>query len=121
MIFLSVSPKQIPRINFLLHIVQTSIVAVGNNRLALRFECFQIIHDLTAEEGASIWQRGFINNHFRSFRLDAFHHALDTRLAEIVAVRLHGQPIDANHAFLFFIRAEITSVIVIVTKRFLPA
>jgi len=33
-----IPPKQVARINFCLHIVQTSIVAVGYDGLGLRFE-----------------------------------------------------------------------------------
>ena len=39
-----VSPKNISRIHFLLYVLQTRIISVGNNCLRLLFELCQIIH-----------------------------------------------------------------------------
>ena len=50
-----ISPEDIPRIDFLLHIIQTSIIPVGNNRLALALESIQVIHHLAAEERAAVF------------------------------------------------------------------
>lgn len=45
--------------------------------------------------------------------LDAFHYALDAGLAEVVAVRLHGQTIDTDYHRLFLL-AVVGVVIVII-------
>lgn len=50
-----VSPKQIPRINLPLHIVQAAIITIRNNRLALFLEFFKIIYDHAAKEGGAIF------------------------------------------------------------------
>ena len=53
------------------------------------------------------------------FRLDTLHYPLDAALAEIVAVRLHGQAIYPDNTFLLRFRAEIPAVVIIVVSRFL--
>ena len=82
----SVPPENIPCINFLLHIIQTSVIPVRDNRLALCLERRQVIHHAAAEERAAILQRRLVDDHLRSFGLDALHHALNARLAKIIGV-----------------------------------
>ena len=50
-----VPPENIPRINLFLHIIQTSIIPVGNDGMALALESIQVIHHLAAEERAAIF------------------------------------------------------------------
>ena len=83
---ISISPENITCVNVILYIVQTTIIAIGNNCLALLLEGFQIIHHFAAEECAAILQCGLINDYFRALCLYTFHYALDGRLAEIIAV-----------------------------------
>lgn len=68
---------QIPRINLFLYIIQTSVIAVGDNRLALRLENIQVIHHLAAEKRTAILQRRLVDYHFRTFGFHPFHYTLD--------------------------------------------
>lgn len=79
--YLLISPKQIPRIHLLRHIIQTPIIPIRNDRLAPLFELFQIIHHLTAEERASILQCRLVDDDDGAFGFDTFHDALDGGLA----------------------------------------
>ena len=54
--------KNISRIDFVSHIIQTCIIAVGNNGLTAILELFKIIDDFTAEEGAAILQHQLIED-----------------------------------------------------------
>ena len=51
----SISSEYIPRINLFLHIIQTSIIPIGNDGMALALESIQVIHHLAAEERAAIF------------------------------------------------------------------
>ena len=92
----SVSAENVAGIDFFLHIVQASIVAIGNDGLRLGLERFQIVDNLAAEEGSTIFEGWFVDNHFGSLSLDALHHALDRALAEVVAIGLHGEAVNSN-------------------------
>ena len=96
-----VSAKQIARIYFLLNIVQTAIVAVGNNGLTALLEFRQIIHDFTAKEGRTILQRRLIDDDRCALCLDTLHDALNGGLTEVVRVGFHGQAVYANHNIVF--------------------
>lgn len=50
-----VSSENIASIYFILHIIQTSIVAVGNDGLALWFEGKKVVDYFAAEEGGAIF------------------------------------------------------------------
>lgn len=76
LIFL-ISSKYVSRINFFLYIIQTSIILVGDNRLALRFESVQVIYYLAAEERAAVFKCRFVDYHLSALRLDTLHDALD--------------------------------------------
>lgn len=45
-----ISPKNIPRIYLICHIIQTRIIPVRNNRLRYRLELIEIIHNLASKE-----------------------------------------------------------------------
>ena len=49
-LFFSVSSENIPGIDFLFYIVQTAVVAVGNDGVGLLFEVLQIVYDYRSEE-----------------------------------------------------------------------
>ena len=78
--------KNIPRIDFVSHIIQTCIIAVGNNGLRDTFKLLQVIHNKRAEESTAIFQCRFINHQFGTFSLDTFHYPLNGTLAEIIRV-----------------------------------
>lgn len=49
-----IPPKDIPSINLLGNVVQTCVIAISNNSIALRLERSKIVHYLAAEECGSI-------------------------------------------------------------------
>ena len=92
----SVSAEKVPGIDFFFDIIQNRIIAVGNDTVAHGFEFLQIIDHAAAEEGASVFQGRLIDHDRGAFGLDSLHNALDRRLTEIVAVALHGEPVDTD-------------------------
>ena len=54
-IFILVSPKNVPCINLSLNIIQTSIVAVGDDSMALCLKCNKIVHHTATEKSTSIF------------------------------------------------------------------
>ena len=111
---MSISSEYIPRINLPFHIIQTSIIPVGNDGMALALESIQVIHHLAAEERAAIFECRFIDDDFRAFGLDALHHTLNARLAEVVRVRFHRQAIHADDTLPLLGRIEVSTVVVVV-------
>ena len=91
-----ISPEQIPCIDLLFHVFEGRIEAVGEDHVGTAFELLQIVYDDGAEEGLPVFEGWFIDDDCRALGLHAFHHALDGRLAEIIAVVLHRQAIDTN-------------------------
>ena len=65
-------------------VIEHAIVAVGDDGMALTFEFVKVIYHSASEEGFAVFKRGFVVYHFGSFGLDAFHHALNCALAEVV-------------------------------------
>lgn len=72
---LSIPSEQVPGIYLLLHIIQHTVVTIGNDGIAHLFELFQIIDHQAAEEGSAIFQFGLINQHSSSLDLYALHNA----------------------------------------------
>ena len=81
-----VSSENIPRIDLVLYIIQTSIIAVGDDGVALCLEGFEVVLYPTAEECAALFQGRLIDDDLCTLCLDALHDTLDGRLAEVVAV-----------------------------------
>ena len=81
-----ISSKYIPRIHLILNIVQAGVISVSYYRLTLRLECSKVVHHPAAEEGAAVFQCGFVYYYFSPFCLDTLHYALYRALAEIVTV-----------------------------------
>ena len=82
--------------------------------MALALESIQIIHHFAAEERAAIFECRFIDDDLRTFGLDAFHHTLNARLAEVVRVRFHRQAIHADDTLPLLGRIEVSTVVVVV-------
>ena len=61
-ISLSLCGAQIACIDLVLHVIQTAIIAVGNNGLTAILELLKIIDDFTTEEGATILQHQLIED-----------------------------------------------------------
>ena len=111
-----ISPKNIPCVYFLLHVIKARAVAVGNDGLGLGLEGFDIVHYSAAEECAAILQGGFVDDDLGSFGLDAFHYTLDGALAEIIAVALHGEAVDTDDAFFLFVGVEVALAVVVIVS-----
>lgn len=85
-IYASIPPEDIPCVHFLFHVIQTRIVAVGDDGVALGLEGGEIVDYAAAEERGAVGQGRLVDYHLRAFGLYALHHALDARLAEVVGV-----------------------------------
>ena len=114
---ISISPENVPRVYFLLHVIQTGVVTVRNDGFALPLEFLQVIDYPAAEEGAAVCKGRFVDDHFGALRLDPLHNSLDAALAEVVAVRFHGQAVNAYSATFFLRRVVISAVVVVVVAR----
>lgn len=79
-----ISSKNISCIDLILHIIKTRVVAVGDDGVALGLELFEVIDHFGTEECRTVLKRGLVDYDLRTFGLDAFHHALDRALAEVV-------------------------------------
>lgn len=79
-----VAAKQIPCVNLLLHVIQTTIVSVGNNGVGYPFEFLQIPDNPTAKEGRACRKRRLKDHNCGSFCLDPFHDSLYRGVPEIV-------------------------------------
>ena len=98
---LLVSLEDISCIYLIFYIIQTSIIAVGYDSLALCLECCHIIYYSAAKEGCTIFQCRLVDNHLCTLCLDSLHDALDSRLAEVITVTLHRQAINSYHTVVF--------------------
>lgn len=81
-----VSPKDIPCIHFVLHIVKAAIVAVGDDGMSLLLEGIKVVDDFAAEEGLAIFEGWLVDDDLSTLRLDALHDTLNAALAEVVRV-----------------------------------
>ena len=113
----SVPPENVPRVYFLLHVIQTGVVTVRDDGFALPLELIQVVHHPAAEERAAVIQGRLGYNHFGALGLDTFHYTLDAALAEVVAVRLHRQPVHTDDTPLLFARVVIPAVVVVIISR----
>ena len=95
-----VPAENITRIYFIFHIIQTRIVAVGDDSLRLRLEILQSVHHLRSEERTAILQRRFVDDNRSPLRLDALHHTLNGTLAEVVARRKADSDSDRHETHL---------------------
>ena len=91
-----VTAEDIAGVNLVLHVVEGGGVAVGDYGGGLVLEGGKVVYYLAAEEGGAVGERRFVDDYVCALGLDALHDALDCRLAEIVAVRLHRQAINTD-------------------------
>ena len=54
--------EQVAGVDFVLYIIQTAVVAVGDDGLAALFENVQIVHHFAAEKGSAILQSRLIDD-----------------------------------------------------------
>ena len=97
-LFLLISSKYIPGIYLILDIIQTGIIAVGDDGMALSLKCLQVIDYFAAKEGAAIFECRLIDNDLSALCLDTLHDTLDGRLAEVIGIGFHRQAIDTDDA-----------------------
>ena len=76
-VIILISSKNISSIYLILYIIQTSIISVGNDGMALLLKGFEIVYHPTAEECCALFQRWLIDYHLGTLSLDALHDALD--------------------------------------------
>src|SRR5690554_5525353 len=79
----SVTTKQIPRVYFFSHILELNRAAVGYHHITQLLESFQIVDHPRTKEGF-IFQHRLEHHHLDALSLDALHHALNGRSAEVV-------------------------------------
>ena len=77
MYYILISSKNISCIDLILHIIQTNIVAVGDDGMALCLEYFEVVLYSTAEEGAAFFQSWLIDNYLSTLCLNTLHDTLD--------------------------------------------
>lgn len=93
------------------------VVAVGYDGAAFFLEGIEVIDYPAAEEGASVFQGGFIDDDVRPFGFDPLHDALDGALAEVIGVGLHGEPVHADGDGLFFRLVVLAAGVVVTCRR----
>lgn len=74
---LLVSSEYISCINLILYIIQTSIVAVSDDGMALCLEGFEVVLYSATKEGAALFQGWLIDDNLSTLCLDTLHDALD--------------------------------------------
>ena len=84
----SVAAENVACIDLVLNIVEASIIAVGNDGLALCLELVDIVDHLASEEAAAIFECWLVDYDLSALGLDTLHDALDSRLTEIVGIGL---------------------------------
>ena len=97
-----VASEDVAGVDFVAHVVEAAVVAVGYDGVALGFELFEVVDHLGAEEGFPVCEGRLIDDDFRALGLDALHHSLDGALAEVVGVGLHCQAVDSYDACVLF-------------------
>ena len=75
--FKSVSAEDVACVDFVFHVIQAIIEAVGDDGMTLGLELFEVIHDLAAEEGGAVLKGWLVDDDLGSLCLDALHDALD--------------------------------------------
>ena len=70
-------------------VVEAGVVSICYDGLGHLFEFLQVIYYNTAEEGGAVFEGGLVDDDLGAFGLNALHHALDGRLAEVVGVGFH--------------------------------
>ena len=96
---ISIATEDVAGVDLLLDVVEAGVVAVGDDGVAAGLEFLQVVYHKAAEEGAAVLEGGLVDDDLGTFGLDALHHALNGRLAEVVGVALHRQPVHAYRRY----------------------
>lgn len=86
LLYLLITFKYVPRIDLVFDVVKAIIVSVCNDGSTLLLEFLQVVDDQAAEEGAAVFQRGFIDYDLCAFCFDSFHNTLNGALTEVVGI-----------------------------------
>lgn len=87
--------KQVAGVDLVGHIADAMGHAVGHNDIGLGLELRQVGDDAAVEESV-FFERGFEDDDFDAFGLDAFHDALNAAGPEVVGTGFHDQAVDAD-------------------------
>ena len=79
-----IASEDVARVDFLLHVFQTVVEAVGNDGLALKLKLFEIVNNFTAEECCAVFKSWLVDNDLSTLCLYTLHDALNGRLTEVV-------------------------------------
>ena len=97
-----VSSEDIAGVYFFLYIIEYAVVAVRYDGMAHLLESSYVVNYFRTKEGCAISKSGLLYYDSSSLGLDALHNALYGALSEVVAVRLHREPVYTNDTFLLF-------------------
>ena len=111
-----VTTEKVAGIDFFFDIIQTGIVTVCNNCLADFLELAQVNDNPAPEEGAAIFQGGFVDDDGGSFGFDALHDTLNGGLTEVIGICFHGQSVNSDDAFFFVFGGIVTTAGIIVVS-----
>ena len=94
----SVSAEEVSCVDLFFYVAKVvGVKAVGKDHIALGLEFLKIVDDKAVEEAAAVFKCGLVYDDRDAFGLDALHDALDGGSAEVVAVALHGEAVNANY------------------------
>ena len=88
--------EEVSCINLILYIVETRIIAVGDDGIGLSLELGEVVDYKAAKEGAAVFEGRLIDDDIGSLGLNALHDTLDGGLAEVVGIRFHRQTIETD-------------------------
>lgn len=92
-----VAGEEVAGVDLVADVGEGVVGAVGEDGPGEALELVEVVDHAAAEERAAVLQRGLVDDHRRALRLDALHHALYRRVAEIVGIRFHRQSVNADH------------------------
>ena len=75
--YILISSENVSSVDLILYIIQTSIVAVGDDGMTLCLEGFKVVLYSATKEGAAFFQGWLINDYLGALCLDALHDTLD--------------------------------------------
>ena len=73
----SVSAEDVARVDFVFHVLQAIVEAVGDNGMTLGFKLFEVVYNFATEEGGAVLKGWLVDDDLGSLCLDALHDALD--------------------------------------------
>ena len=93
-----VSAEEVSCVDLFFYVAKVvGVKAVGKDHIALGLEFLKIVDDKAVEEAAAVFKCGLVYDDRDAFGLDALHDALDSGSAEVVAVALHGEAVNADY------------------------